>query len=408
MLVALTTHPIQYQVPIWKLLAARGRIPFQVWFMSRHGLDLRYDPGFKTTVAWDIDLLDSYEHCFIDTLEFASQGSFSSLTLTPGFRARLRVAGAKALWLQGWQVAAYVQAVYVARWSGLPVWLRGETNVQSAKQQQENRLKAFVRRNLLHNVDQFLTVGSRNREFYLAQGIDPARLFSAPYCVDNSRFANAAENLRSARRALRSSWGIDEDAFVILFVGKFQKKKRPADVIQAAKVLISRRPELKVHTLWVGAGELGTSLRNESRVVFDAEYNSLSSSVHAGAPQASFLGFLNQTEIAKAYVAADCLILPSDAAETWGLVVNEAMACGLPCIVSEACGCADDLVKPLFTDLCYPVGNIDAMERALELVKDRPPKRDDLQRHVANYDCLRTVKTVEELYLSTETCKASS
>jgi glycosyltransferase involved in cell wall biosynthesis len=120
------------------------------------------------------------------------------------------------------------------------------------------------------------------------------------------------------------------------------------------------------------------------------------------------LGFLNQTEIAKAYVAADCLILPSDAAETWGLVVNEAMACGLPCIVSEACGCADDLVKPLFTDLCYPVGNIDAMERALELVKDRPPKRDDLQRHVANYDCLRTVKTVEELYLSTETCKASS
>jgi glycosyltransferase involved in cell wall biosynthesis len=60
-------------------------------------------------------------------------------------------------------------------------------------------------------------------------------------------------------------------------------------------------------------------------------------------PPASFAGFLNQKEISQAYVAADCLVLPSDYRETWGLVVNEALASGVPCLVSQACGCAEDL-----------------------------------------------------------------
>src|SRR4051794_39720551 len=114
MLVALTTHPVQYQVPIWKALAARGTIPFQVWFMSRHGLDARYDAGFGKEVAWDIDLLGGYDHRFIDVLERDCQDSFSWLTLKPGFQKQLGSVDAAALWLQGWQVAAYWQSVYLA------------------------------------------------------------------------------------------------------------------------------------------------------------------------------------------------------------------------------------------------------------------------------------------------------
>ena len=71
-----------------------------------------------------------------------------------------------------------------------------------------------------------------------------------------------------------------------------------------------------------------------------------------------FAGFLNQLEIIEAYVAADCLVLPSDAGETWGLVVNEAMACGLPAIVSDEVGCHRDLIQPDVTGWCYPQGNI--------------------------------------------------
>ena len=57
MLAVLTTHPIQYQVPVWKGLAARKKIPFKVFYMSDQGLEARFDPGFGKSLSWDIDLL---------------------------------------------------------------------------------------------------------------------------------------------------------------------------------------------------------------------------------------------------------------------------------------------------------------------------------------------------------------
>ena len=78
----------------------------------------------------------------------------------------------------------------------------------------------------------------------------------------------------------------------------------------------------------------------------------------AHVPRGSFAGFLNQTEISQAYVAADCLVLASDHAETWGLVVNEALASGLPCLVSDACGCAEELAGALGS---FGLGNVPAL-----------------------------------------------
>jgi len=76
---------------------------------------------------------------------------------------------------------------------------------------------------------------------------------------------------------------------------------------------------------------------------------------------------LNQTEVSQAYVAADCLVLPSGYNETWGLVVNEAMASGLPCIISDRCGCAPDLGK-LSGNAVFSFGNISGLaERIVEV-----------------------------------------
>jgi glycosyltransferase involved in cell wall biosynthesis len=79
----------------------------------------------------------------------------------------------------------------------------------------------------------------------------------------------------------------------------------------------------------------------------------------------TFAGFLNQTEIVGAYVAADCLVLPSDTGETWGLVVNEAMACGIPAIVSDQVGCGPDLVSDGVTGATFPMGDVDALAKRL-------------------------------------------
>ena len=112
---------------------------------------------------------------------------------------------------------------------------------------------------------------------------------------------------------------------------------------------------------------------------------------------ASFAGFLNQTEVSKAYVAADCLVLPSDYRETWGLVVNEGMASGLTCVVSDACGCAEDLVAPLSSSLRFRLGDHASLVNALSWVMRHPLPLVTLQRQIDKFDLSSCVATVKEL-----------
>src|SRR5262245_46778147 len=183
MLAILTTHPIQYQTPLWKELAARQRIPFKVFYMSDQGLQARFDPGFGKPLSWNIDLLGGYEYEFLDTRKGGRFDSFWALRLKSGFGRALRAMGASVLWIQGWQVAAYWQSVLEARRAGAQVWLRGETNARSSSGGLGVRLKRPLLRQLLHCVDRLLYIGEANRQFYLKQGIDNARLASTPYCV---------------------------------------------------------------------------------------------------------------------------------------------------------------------------------------------------------------------------------
>jgi glycosyltransferase involved in cell wall biosynthesis len=395
-LAVLTTHPIQYQVPVWKGLAAGKKIPFKVFYMSDQGLEARFDPGFGKSLSWDIDLLGGYESEFLDTYKGRRSDSFWRLRLKPGFGSALRRMGADVLWIQGWQVAAYWQAVFKARGARTEVWLRGETNARSNAG--GRRFKRQLLRQLFRRVDRFLYIGEANRQFYLQQGIGEGRLAPAPYCVDNRRFATAAAAARSERDRIREEWGIPADAFCFLFAGKLLPNKRPLDIVQATQRLQVR--EKKVHLLWVGTGELGAELRQSCHARFDALGEApVNAPNRYNRPNASFIGFLNQSEINRAYVAADCLVLPSDADETWGLVVNEAMASGLPCIVSDACGCAEDLVKPIRPDLRYPVGDISALQRAMaSVITDTPPPQ-LLRAHISKYDVSKTIDAVESLYL---------
>lgn len=388
MLAILTTHPIQYQVPIWKALAARGRVPFKVYFMSDLGVR-GFDAQFGRNVAWDIDLLSGYDHEFIDAKKGPAH-SFWRLRLPSDFGGVLKAAGTSILWVQGWQVAAYWQAVLLARSYGFQTWLRAETNLKSTGKGPKAALRRPLLAQFLKRIDRYLTIGAANQDYYRSWGIEAQRMSSAPYCVDNTRFARAAATHRIHRREIRATWDVSEDAACVLFTGKLIAKKRPADLVGAATLISQRNPLRNLHLLFAGTGELGPEI---------AAMCSPQSTQAAGPkPRATFAGFMNQSEIAKAYVAADCLVLPSIATETWGLVVNEAMASGLPAIVSDACGCSDDLVKPHRSDLCFPVGNILALADAIEACLDNPPSAAALARIIDRYDMLRTVETVEALY----------
>jgi glycosyltransferase involved in cell wall biosynthesis len=195
-----------------------------------------------------------------------------------------------------------------------------------------------------------LPVGSANARWYRQYGVPQNRLVTCPHFVDNTYFGERADALRPRRGEIRSRWAIPEQAFCFLFAGKLQPKKRPLDLLEALRLLVAEPQAPTVHLLLVGTGPLEEACRAM------ATQHSL---------PVSFAGFLNQSEMPSAYVAADTLVLPSDHGETWGLVVNEAMACGLPAIVSDLVGCAEDLVQDGRTGMVTPVGDARALAAAL-------------------------------------------
>jgi glycosyltransferase involved in cell wall biosynthesis len=101
-------------------------------------------------------------------------------------------------------------------------------------------------------------------------------------------------------------------------------------------------------------------------------------------------------------VAADALVLPSDYGETWGLVVNEALACGLPCAVSDRCGCGEDLVATSTSELVFRCGDPADLARALRRLVDEP-RHDPARRAIIDRHSLSaTVETVARLASSSQ------
>ncbi|HYA13822.1 MAG TPA: glycosyltransferase family 4 protein [Syntrophales bacterium] len=164
-----------------------------------------------------------------------------------------------------------------------------------------------------------------------------------------------------------------------LYVGKLIPKKRIFDLLRALEEACLGRENIRA--LVVGAGELmeyAQQFASERRL------------------PVTFTGFLNQTEILKAYTAADCLVLPSDFGETWGLVVNEAMACGLPAIVSERVGCGPDLVDDGVTGYIFPFGHVEGLAQKLIAMAEDSENRihmgENALRRIQDYSVEKAVE----------------
>jgi glycosyltransferase involved in cell wall biosynthesis len=152
---------------------------------------------------------------------------------------------------------------------------------------------------------------------------------------------------------LRDRWNIRKESILFLFAGKFVEKKRPLDFVRAL-ALLGEESSL-AQGLMVGDGPLRGQIERE---------------IARLRVQISLTGFLNQSEIAAAYAASDALVLPSEGTETWGLVVNEAMACGMTTIVSDLVGCGPDLVTTGKTGLVYRCADVKGLARCMRAIVD--------------------------------------
>jgi glycosyltransferase involved in cell wall biosynthesis len=343
-LAIISSHPIQYYAPLFRALTRR--LDVHVFFAHSASPAQQAKAGFGTAFEWDVDLTAGYDHSFLRNVAKVPDATRFSGCDTPEIGERLREGGFDAVLCLGWHLKSMLQAVWAAKRLGLPVMVRGDSQLDTARSAPKRLIKACVYPIGLRAFDAALYVGARSKAYYRHYGYPQDQLIFSPHCVDNGWFK--ARATAGERAALRQERGIADDATVVLFAGKLVPFKRPLDIVAAAAQL--RVDGTRVEMMVAGAGELEAELQREA--------SACDVPLH-------LLGFQNQTRMPAAYATCDMLVLPSDGRETWGLVANEALACGRPIVVSDACGCAEDLAADGTVGQIFAVGDASALARAV-------------------------------------------
>lgn len=357
-LTILASHPVQYHVPLFRALAAHPGFEVSVLYCGNWGVEPYHDPGFGQALAWDVELLRGYNHRFLRNLSRRPGPSTFFGTISPEIVTFIRQNRPDALLVHGWARATNWLAMYAAWRTSVPVWMRGESTLLNLPWRGKRFLKRAVLGRLFPRVRLFLAIGRRNQEFYAAYGVPPDRVVLVPYAADNEFFTGRAQLELEIRRRVRRAYGLRDDIPLVLFSGKLLARKRPQDALEACS-LVGRRVALSL--AYVGDGVERLALERHAREL--------------GFADVVFLGVQNQSALPALYSAADLLILPSEF-EPWGMVVNEAMCCGLPVVVSDKVGAAADLVADGINGFVYPAGDVPALaDRVLRIVTDESRRR---------------------------------
>jgi glycosyltransferase involved in cell wall biosynthesis len=341
----LSTHPVQYYARWYRQLAQA--FDLKIYYSHRQTPGGQARAGFGVAFEWDVPLLEGYSYSFLPNRARSPDVSSFFGCNTPEIARIIRSGGFDAFIVQGWATLSFWQAIVACWQSGTPVLVRGDSQLLSPRRRLVRVAKRPLYRFFIPRFDAYLVVGQRARDYYTHYGADPARMFFTPHGVDNDFFQTRADVFRAEREHIRLAWGIPNAATVFLFVGKLTNVKQPFDFVRAVGEAARAQPN--TWGLVVGDGGLRPALE---AMVMKARW------------PVRFAGFLNQSEMPKAYVASDVLVLPSTS-ETWGLVVNEAMASGLPAVVSDRVGCAPDLVRSGETGEVFSCGAVSQLAAIL-------------------------------------------
>jgi glycosyltransferase involved in cell wall biosynthesis len=347
------SHPIQYVSPLLKEISCQTNLIVYYYCGESKAI---HDSGFGKNISWDIPLLDGYEYSFLKNLSYAEEMNSRFFdAINPSIFKVIRNSPEQVIVLNGWAYFSDWLILLAAKFHGKKVWMRAESPWNQFLFKKKS-IKGFIKFYLFkyfifkYFINKFLYIGVQNKLFYLNHCIDESRLIYAPYSVDNDRLQlDKVDWVRS-----RHKWGIDKDKIVILFSGKFIRKKRPMDLLRAFQKLGNDNALL----FFMGDGPMRIEM--ESFIKLNNIKNVILS------------GFINQSEISSIYSLADLFVMCSGMGETWGLSINEAMNFSLPIIVSSTCGAAYDLVEEGENGFIIKEGDIDSLTVSMnKLIQDK-------------------------------------
>lgn len=347
------SHPIQYYAPLHQRFAKRSDLDVKIFFTWHAGEAAVRDRGFGIPVAWDIPLTSGYEYELVPNVASDPGTHHFAGLRNPELLERVLEWRPDVVHVTGWAWWSHLLLLRALHERGIETLFRGDSHLLDERQTGPRWwLKKRALRWIFRWPSAFLATGSANRAYYEAFGVPSENIIACPHSIDVSRFAEPAETYEKEAQQWRRELGISDDTCVVLFAGKFERKKNPLELMKAVRELNAANMVL----VMVGSGELEPEVKTLA-----SEHPALF----------RILPFQNQSRMPVVYRLADLFVLPSAYGETWGLAVNEALACGRPVLVSDHVGCAADIVS----DACghvFPVGDPGALMAALkDLTADR-------------------------------------
>jgi glycosyltransferase involved in cell wall biosynthesis len=344
---AIATHPVQYAAPVFRRMASRPELHFEVAYCSLRGAEPAFDPDFNMSVQWDVPLLDGYTWQEVPN-RGSGADSFFGLRNSGLFSLIRKGHFDAVLCYVGYVRLSFWIAYFAARRSGTAFVFGTDSTTLAPRDGRswKSTVKKLLWPRLFALADQVIAPSSGSRELMQSLGIPDDRITLIPYTVDNGWWMQRSQQVN--REVLRATWGAGPEDVVVLFCAKLQPWKRPADVLTA----FARCRSANLRLVFAGDGPLRQELVAEASALGVAD-------------RVAFLGFVNQSQLPAVYTSADVLVLPSEY-EPFGLVVNEAMCCQCAVIASDRVGAASDLIVPVEPEFVFRCGDIEALAGKLD------------------------------------------
>ena len=318
-LAILSTHPIQYNAPLFRMFDEDDQIQLHVFF-SKTWAQTKYDPDFQREVIWDLPVSQGYSHSSYDA---ASQAGKKELTKA------IQSFEPDALIVYGWNFPGHFK-VMRKFYGTVPIGFRGDSHLLNPISRPKRIIKLLILHRIYRYINIAYSVGTANSAYFLASGVNIKKICLAPHAVEAPYWERDEETRCLLAKQWKISLGIPEDAICIGFAGKLEKIKQVGLILD----VLAKIANPNLYFLIAGTGPLEKQLKLQS----------------ANNKNVHFLGFVNQSQMPIFYRMLNRFILPSSS-ETWGLSVNESIHCGTPCIVSSRVGCAIDIANHN-PDLC--------------------------------------------------------
>lgn len=321
-LAIVTTHPIQYNAPLFKVLALSDVMDIKVFYTWSQAKESVKDVEFGRKIVWDIPLLDGYNYEWIENVSKKPKQCFGGL-VNPRLIPAVEKWEPNAILVFGWNFQSHFKVM--RHFHGkIPVWFRGDSTVLDNTSKFKSLARKIFLRFVYSYVDKAFYVGTNNKEYFKTLGLNNNQLVFAPHAIENCRFGQAVAKQNAI--IWRDKLKFEEGDIILLYAGKISDKKNVVQFVEAFIYYKVKNPDSKLRCLIVGNG---------------ADENEIKS---LNFPFIKYLPFQNQSKMPDLYCLGDVFVLPSYG-ETWGLGINEAMASGRTVVATEKVGCAIDLVK---------------------------------------------------------------